>query len=75
MNYFFLVTRTFKSLTTFKHNTVLLTIITVLYITFPGLICLKTGSLCLLTTFTHFTHLLPPDFGGHQSILCIYKFI
>ena len=36
------------------YNTVLFTAVTRLYITSPELTC-KTGSLCLLTTFTHFT--------------------
>ena len=52
--------RTFKaySLSKFQiYNTVLLTIVTKLYSTSPGLIHLITGSLCLLTPFTHFTSL------------------
>ena len=44
-----------------------------LYMTFPGLIYLITGSLCLLTSFFHFTHPLLPASGRHQSILCIYE--
>ena len=44
-----------------------------LYVTFPGLIYLITGSLYLLTSFFHFTHPLLPASGRHQSILCIYE--
>ena len=51
--------RTFKiySLSDFQiYNTVLLTLVTVLYITSPGLTSLITASLYLLTTVTHFAH-------------------
>ena len=40
-----------------------LTIVTVLYITSPGLTYFITGNLCLLTPFTHFSH--PPTFLPH----------
>ena len=52
---FFLAMRTFKMycLSKFqKCNIVLLTVVTMWYIIFPELICLITGSLYLLTTFT-----------------------
>ena len=45
-----------------------------LYNTFPGIICLITGSVYLLTTFTHFAHPPSPASSNHQSILHIYKF-
>ena len=38
------------------YNTVLFTAVTRLYITSLELTCCKTGSLYLLTTFTHLTH-------------------
>ena len=45
----------FLSLSSFQiYDTVLLTTVMVLYITSPGLTYLMTGSLYLLTTFTHF---------------------
>ena len=42
-------------------NTILLTIVTMLYITSPQLIYLITGSLYLLTPFTHFTYPQTPS--------------
>ena len=54
-------------------NIVLLTIVTMLFITSPWLISFITGSLYLLTSFIHFAHLSPPAFGNHQSVLCIYE--
>ena len=32
-----------------------------------------TGSLYLLTTFTHFPYALTPTSGNHQPVLCIYE--
>ena len=53
------------------YNTVLLTIVTMLYITYPGgLIYLITESLHLLNTLTHFTHSHP----NHQSVFCLSEF-
>ena len=57
----FLVTTTFKiySLSNFQiYHGMLLTVVIMLYITSSGLIYLITGSLYLLTIFTHFTY--PP---------------
>ena len=74
----FLLMRTLKIyfLSNFQiYNIVLLTLVTMLCITPPGLICLITGSLYLLTTFTNFSHSPPPTSGNHQSVLCIYKFM
>ena len=42
------------------YNTVVLTPVTMVYITFPELTYLITGSLYLLTTFSHFPHPNPP---------------
>ena len=42
------------------YNTVLLTVVIMLYITSPGLTYFIIGSLYLLTTFACFTCLLPP---------------
>ena len=55
-------------------NIVLLTLVTMLYITSPWLIYFITGSLYLLTPFTHFIHHpCPPTSGNHESVLCIYE--
>ena len=43
------------------HNTVLLTIVTMLFTTSPELLYFITGSLYLLTTITHFIHSLCPQ--------------
>ena len=70
--------RTFKiySLSNVQiYNTVLLTTVTLLYITSRRLVYLIAGSLYLLTIFTHFTH--PPQHptsGKHQPVLCFYEF-
>ena len=53
------------------YNTALLTLATRLNITYPELIYLVTGSLCLWITFTHFTHFTS---GNHQSAFFIYEF-
>ena len=61
---FFLVLKTLKyySLSNFQiYNTVLLTIVTMLFTTSPELLYFRTGSLYLLTTFTHFAHSLCPQ--------------
>ena len=34
-----------------------------------------TGSLCLLSIFTHFTHRQSPTFGEHQSLLCTQRLV
>ena len=58
-------------LETFKYITqLLLTIVTMLFITSSELICLITGSLYLLTPFTHFK---PSPHQNHKSVLCIYE--
>ena len=65
---FFLMMTAFKiySLSNFQiYNTVLLTIVTMLYITSSECIYLITGSLYLLTIFTHFSHHLPPASGSY----------
>ena len=57
-------------------NTVLLTLVTMLYVTSPGLIYLITGSLYLLTPFTQFTRPLPPAPASgdyHLLSVCIYE--
>ena len=51
------------------YNTVLLITVTMLYITFPGLIHLLTG----ITTFTYFPHLPPPL--KVLDYLNFYKFV
>ena len=75
---FFPVMKTFKiySLINFQiYTTILLTIVTMLYITSPGPIYFITGSLYLLTIFTHFTRPPHPFSVNHQSVLCIYELI
>ena len=53
------------------YNTVLLTIVSMLYITYQGgLIYLITENLYLLNTLTHFTH----SHSNHQSVLCLREF-
>ena len=54
-----------------KCNTVLLTLVTRLNITYPELTYLVAGSFYLWITFTHFTHL---TFGNRQSAFFIYEF-
>ena len=51
------------------YSTVLLTIVTMLYITSPGHTYFITGSSYFLTTFTHFAHAS----GNHQSVFRIYE--
>ena len=66
--------RTFKiyTLSNFqKCNTILLTVVTMLYITYPWLI---TGNLYVLIAFIHFSYPPAPTSGNHQSFLCIYEF-
>ena len=46
------------------------TIVTMLYITFPGLVYFITESLYLLTTFTHFVHSPTP---AATNLFCFYK--
>ena len=57
------------------HNTVLLTIVTMVYLTFPGPVYFITGSLYLLTTFTHFTPSQIPTSGNYQSVFYIYTLL
>ena len=45
-----------------------------LYIISLGLIYFITGSLYLLTTFTHFAHPHASAPSNYQSVLCIYEF-
>ena len=52
----------------------LLTMVTMLYITSPGPIYFITGSLYTLTTFTHFTHTPPLASGNCQSVPFFYEF-
>lgn len=62
----FLIMRTFKIYSCSNlhiHSTVLLAIVSMLYTMSPGLIYFVTGSLHLLTPFTHFAHPLPPTSG------------
>ena len=59
VNFFFLVMRGLKiySLSNFQiYNIVLLTRVTLLYVTSPGLIYFITGTLYLVTTFIHVAH-------------------
>ena len=61
-NFFFLVMRTFKtySLGNFQiYNTVVLTIVAMLYTSSPGLLYFTIGSSYLLTSFTYFIHPTP----------------
>ena len=55
-------------------NAVLLPMIAVLYITSQDCFRFITGSLCLLTPFTCFTHPLMSSTDNHQSLLCVYDF-
>lgn len=49
-----------------------LIILTTLYVTSPWLIYFIIRSLCILTSFTHFTHLQPwQASGNHQTVLYI----
>ena len=70
----FLVIRIFKiySLSNFEvYNTIVLTIVTMLYIISPELIHLITGSLCPLTPFIIFPHAHSPQpstSGNHSSV-------
>ena len=58
-------------LETFKYTIqLLLTIVTILFTTSSELICLITGSLYLLTPFTHFK---PSSHQNHQSVLYTYE--
>ena len=56
------------------YNTVLLAIVTMLYITSPGLIYLITGSLYILTTLTHFSHFHCPPLSIWQLLSVLYEF-
>ena len=63
LQFFFLGMRTFKTyiLSNFQiNNTVLLTIVTIMYMTSPGRIYFITGRFYLVTTFTNFVHLPSP---------------
>ena len=78
-----LVMRIFKiySLSNFQIcNTVLLTIVTMLYIIFPWFIYFITGNLYLLTTSIHFAHPLPLAttnlFSASMSLVfCLFFFL
>ena len=67
--------RNFKiySLSNFQiYHKVLLTIVTLLYVISPGIIYFITGSLYLLTSFTHFVYPPAPASENHQSVFSIY---
>ena len=51
------------------YGTVLLTIVTMLYLTSPELIYIKTGSFYLLISFTQFSHPSPSTSKHHKSDL------
>lgn len=56
------------------NNTVLLTVLLMLYITFPWPIYFICGSLYLLILFIYFVHLpTTPPTDNYQFISCIYK--
>lgn len=55
------------------YNMVFLAIVTMLYITSPGIVYLMIGSLYLWTTFTHF--LCPPPHPPSQSLVCSLNLI
>lgn len=57
------------------YNKLLLTTVTVLYITSRGLFCLITGSLYFWTAFTHFLPPQPTASGSYQAVHCIYEFV
>lgn len=57
------------------YNRVVLTTVTMLYITSPRLIYFITGSLYLWTPSTHFTHFPLSTSGDHPSALCIYELV
>ena len=78
VNILFLVMKTFKmySLSNFQiYNTVLLTIVAMLYVISPWLIYFITESLYIFIPLTHFTHPPPPTSGNHQCVLSIFHFI
>ena len=59
----------FKHLYNIRNSCVFcLFLVTMLYITSPGLIYFTTGSLYLLTTFIHFAHLLPLETTNQFSV-------
>lgn len=70
-----------RALTIYSHSNcwiydrVFLIIATMLYITPPGLTYCITGSLYLLSFFTHFTHSFYLSLHLWQSVLCICEFI
>lgn len=54
---------------------VLLTVVTMLYITFPLLIYFMTRGLCLLIPVSHFAHPpIPLLSADHQAVLCFCQF-
>lgn len=79
--YFFLIMGNFNiySLSNFQiKNTVLLTLVTMLFITSPELIYIVTGNWYFLTTFTHFAHpypqLLPTNLFSISMSLVFFRF-
>ena len=54
-------------------NTVLLARVTMLYVTFSGLIYFITGNLSLLTPFSYFPHLHLPFLAPLQFVLCLWR--
>ena len=66
----------FYSLSNFQvYNIVVLSIVTMQFITSPLLIYFIVGILYLLTPFNHFAHPLPPTSGKHKSVPCIYELV
>lgn len=75
---FFSLDENFKDLLSWQFSNMcnIMTIVTLLYITPPWLIYFGTGSLYLLTYFTHATHPSAPlPSGNHTSVLCTYEFV
>lgn len=73
--HFIFVVRTFKISSLIRFylcDTVLLTVITTLYVTFPGLPHLLTGSVSSLSII--FLFLLPPAFGNHHFAISVSLF-
>ena len=65
--------RTFK-IYALQLSNILTVLLTTVYITNQGLICLITGKFVLLTTFTHLTHLPKCTSGTHQSVVSKIKY-
>ena len=79
---FFLVMITFKIYSVRKfqiYDTVLVTVIIMLYVTFPGLTYFIPGSLYLLSPFTPFAHPpappAPPSLAATVSMSLVFAFL